>query len=339
MWGQTVFAPVESTDSEISYTGSATLHDWTGVSDDISGEMILDIDRPEESRVLIRAPVASFESGPDRRDRKMREVTEADTYPRVSFRATDIRPVRWGRTSSGHAGEWSVTGDLTFHGQTHPVEANVDVRTSGDSVHAHAEFPVSLTRFQVERPELMWVAPIADTIRIDADIRGTIKSMPARASRIETTESEVTGTRRIASTSLRDIVVSEYEGNSARFRADVRFPSNSPREWTVAFYGFTAEPTGLEGVQNVTIQADESVVEPQRVESTVRQAENGTTIETVRLYVSRAEFDTIAHALSVSANIGPARFSVGWVPRHDMRLILEEVAPTPSQEVTERDEN
>jgi hypothetical protein len=71
----------------------------------------------------------------------------------------------------------------------------------------------------------------------------------------------------------------------------------------------------------------------------VRQAENGTTIETVRLYVSRAEFETIAHALTVTANIGSARFSVGWTPRHDMRLILEEVAPAPSQEVTERDEN
>lgn len=338
-WGQTVYAPVHSTESVISYTGSATLHDWTGTSDDVSGQMLFDLDHPENSRVLVRAPVASFVSGPDRRDRNMREVTEVDTYPTVKFRATDIRPTRWGRSSSGHAGEWSVTGDLTFHGQTHPVEATVDVQTTDDSVHAHAEFPVSLTRFGVERPELLWVAPIADTIRIDAQIQGGIKSMSARASRIETTKNEVTGTRQIASTKLRDVTVREYDGNSARFRADVRFPSDGPREWTIAFYGFTDQSTGLEEAQTVTVQADGAVVDPRRIEGSVRQVENGTTVEIVRLYFSRSEFESIAQALSVTTTIGPARFALGWAPRQDMRLILEEVAPAPSEEVSTREEN
>lgn len=336
---QEVFAPVHSAESTISYTGSATLHDWTGTSEDVSGRMVLNLDTPEKSRVVVRAPVASFESGPNRRDRNMREVTEAERYPRVQFRATDVRPVRWGRTSDGHAGQWSVTGDLTFHGRTHPVEANVDVRTTDDSIRAHAEFPISLTRFGVERPELLWMAPIADTIRIDAEIEGGIEAVPARASRIETTQNEVTGTRRIASTELREVEAREYGGNSARFRAGVRFPTDGPREWTAAFYGFTDEPTGLEGGQNVTVQADQAVVEPRRVEGKVRQIESGTTVEIVRMYFSRSEFESIAEALTVTATVGPARFSVGWTARHDMRLILQEVAPAPSEEVSTREGN
>jgi len=181
---QRIAATVDSTASVIDYTGSATAHNWTGTSRDVSGTMMLDLDAPDSSRVAIRAVVASFESGRDRRDRKMREVTEAADYPIVEFRATDVRPAQWGRSSEGHAGRWEVTGDLTFHGQTHPVEAVVDVRTTNDSVRARARFPVSLTRFDVERPELLWV-PIGDTIRIDARIVGAIESASTRSSATE----------------------------------------------------------------------------------------------------------------------------------------------------------
>jgi polyisoprenoid-binding protein YceI len=141
----------------------------------VSGTFVLDPENADSSRAVIRAPVASFDSGNDRRDRKMREVTEAERYPTVRFRATEIQPLRWGRTREGRAGQWRATGTLTFHGRTHPVDAPVMVRVAGDSVRARAQFAISLTRFEVERPSLLW-ASIADTIRIDARIVGAIES-------------------------------------------------------------------------------------------------------------------------------------------------------------------
>ena len=162
---------VDSTRSVIVYTGSAVAHDWTGTSRAVTGRLALDLAMPDSSRVDLQAPVASFDSGNNRRDRKMRQVTEASAYPMVRFQSTEIRPEQWGRSSDGYAGIWRATGDLTFHGRTHPVEAVVEVRVTPDSAYAHARFPVSLTRFDVERPELLWV-PIADTIRIDARIVG-----------------------------------------------------------------------------------------------------------------------------------------------------------------------
>jgi polyisoprenoid-binding protein YceI len=181
---QRVVAPVDSGASAIDYTGTAPMHDWTGTSRAVAGTLALDLDTPDSSRVSLRAPVASFDSGNDRRDAKMREVTEADTYPLVRFRATEIRPVRWGRSRDGHSGRWAVTGALTFHGRTHPIEATVDVRVSDDSVRARAQFPVSLTRFGVERPTLLWVAPIGDTIRIDARIAGGIQDASSPTTRL-----------------------------------------------------------------------------------------------------------------------------------------------------------
>lgn len=172
---QPVEVQIDSTASVIDYTGSAPLHDWTGTSRSVTGRVVVDAETPDSSRAVVRAPVRSFDSGNDRRDRKMRAVTEADTHPTVAYRTTDIRSTHWGRTSTGTNGRWTVTGDLTFHGQTHPVDATVDVQVTADSVHAQARFRVSLTRFGVERPTLLWTAPIADTIRIDARVAGPIE--------------------------------------------------------------------------------------------------------------------------------------------------------------------
>jgi polyisoprenoid-binding protein YceI len=161
---------VDSSASKIDYTGSAPMHDWTGTSRDVRGRLAVAPAAPESSRVVIEAPVASFDSGNDRRDRKMRKVTDASRHPTVRFEAREIRPKQWGRAGGGGwAGTWAVQGALTFHGRTHPVEATVNVHATEDSVRARARFPVSLTRFEVDRPKLLWV-PIGDTIRIDARI-------------------------------------------------------------------------------------------------------------------------------------------------------------------------
>lgn len=336
---QRIAATVDSTKSVIDYTGSATMHDWTGTSRDVSGTMVLDVDTPDSSRVVVRASVASFESGRDRRDRRMREVTEAEKYPTVEFRATDIRPTHWGRTNEGQGGRWQVTGDLTFHGQTHPVEAAVDVQTTEDSVHARAQFPVSLTRFDVERPELLWMAPIGDTIRIDARVVGAIESTATRASRLETTQSEVTGAQRVASTDLRNVEPLRFSGTSAGLHAGAHLPSEGAREWILALYGFADEPVDMADAQEVVLRADEQVVKPLRVEGTRRQLDDGTTVEISRMYFTRPEFETLADALTATVILGPARFSLDWRSRRDMRLLLDAVSSDASRPVSVHDED
>ena len=168
---QPVRGTVDSTASVIHYTGTAPLHDWTGTSRRVEGRFVLAPDRPDSSRAVIRVPVASFDSGNNRRDRGMRDVTEADAYPFVTFRGTDFTPAIWGRGASGYRGTWAVTGTLTFHGQTHPVADTARVEVAGDSVRVRAQFPVSLTQFGVERPGFMGLT-VGDTIRIDAQLVG-----------------------------------------------------------------------------------------------------------------------------------------------------------------------
>ena len=58
------------------------------------------------------------------------KVLDAGRYPEIVFRSTGTHP-------SG-SGSWRVNGDLTLHGQTHPV--TVEVRQNGDHYVGTAGF-------------------------------------------------------------------------------------------------------------------------------------------------------------------------------------------------------
>ena len=158
--------------SEISYQGSALLHDWVGTSTAVAGALDLDLDRPERSTVRLTVPVASFDSGNGARDRKMREATEADRFPTVTFVSTSVVPERWDGAPGRRSGRWTVRGGLTFHGVTRPVVARVDVVERGGAVTASPAFDVDMTDFGVERPGL-GPAKVADRLRF----RGTITTV------------------------------------------------------------------------------------------------------------------------------------------------------------------
>ncbi len=175
---QQVTATVDSATSVVHYTGTAPLHSWRGTSRSVEGEFVLRPTRPDSSRAVVRIPMASFDSGNSRRDRGMRDVTEAEEYPFVTFRGTDFSPVTWGRGASGYRGGWAIAGKLTFHGRTHSLADTVLVDVDGDTVRARAEFDVSLTRFDVERPGFMGFT-VGDTIRIDAQLTGPIAPDPS----------------------------------------------------------------------------------------------------------------------------------------------------------------
>jgi polyisoprenoid-binding protein YceI len=175
-----VLAVVDSTRSHIDYTGSAPAHDWTGTSRDLAGTVRVDADAPADASVEITVPVASFDSGNSTRDSKMRSTLSVDRYPTVTFRSDSVEVVSWGRTDDGYAGRWRVRGPLTFHGRTHPIETLVRVWVGADTLTARVTFPVSLTRFEVDRPRLLFV-PIGDTIEIDAVIRAGLRPSTSTA--------------------------------------------------------------------------------------------------------------------------------------------------------------
>lgn len=162
--------PVDTETSQISYKGSHFVHSWTGVSNEVTGSLTLDLAEPANSQIEIVAPVESFDSGNGGRDRKMAELVETEVNPNVRFVSNSIEAEQW----DGTAGRWIARGDLTFHGLTFPAEIPVDVQVEDGQFVATGSFEISLDQYEVERPKLL-LAKIRDTIELDARVVGLLE--------------------------------------------------------------------------------------------------------------------------------------------------------------------
>lgn len=173
VYAQLLSITVDTENSSVSYTGYHPVHAWTGTSRLVTGTLLINVDAPARSRITLRAPVQSFDSGNRKRDTKMLELVEAATYPEVTFESSTIVVNDWMQAGMVCAGTWRVQGQLTFHGQTHPVEALITVRISDEQFEAQGTFAVSLKQYRVKRPKLVLV-PIRDTIDLRVAIRGLL---------------------------------------------------------------------------------------------------------------------------------------------------------------------
>ena len=80
IFAQGVPVTIDVEQSFISYDGRHPAHNWTGVSKEIKGSFIFDIDNPTLSNVDLFVPVFSFDSKNSNRDSNMLDVIEDYFY-------------------------------------------------------------------------------------------------------------------------------------------------------------------------------------------------------------------------------------------------------------------
>jgi len=166
-------ALVDTEASMLEYRGRHPSHNWRGTSRRVTGEVVYDAANPAASRIMISAPIASFDSGNGTRDANMRKLLNEPENPNVTFTSETVKVTTSRTTDEGHAGTWQVSGTLDFNGQRRPLTIPVEVTVSGGQLRAVAAFPVSLTAHEVKRPKLLFV-PMRDTLEMEAVIVATL---------------------------------------------------------------------------------------------------------------------------------------------------------------------
>ena len=348
-WGQapasaqSFMASVSSENSRIHYFGSAFLHDWRGTSGSVDGRLFINPSDPSRSMVELTAPLASFDSGNKRRDRNMREVTSASTFPTVRFRSVSIEVISWEQEPDGMSGTWSVTGELLFHGETQLVRTNVDVRVAPDTVFATTRFPISLEAFGISRPELLWVLPIKDEMEIDAKVAAPITDSQMLAHGLTT--SPTPNGQVVKSSGMRPIFASAYDGNGAGLTASYKEIESGNDQWAITLHGVTDpdEQSEEEALSNtladghqMRLDVDGDFMQPLRVTSEREPLANGQVAETRTGYFTESFFKRIAEAQSVVVTVGAARFALPYSMRHDLRLLLNEAGDDRSETASQR---
>jgi polyisoprenoid-binding protein YceI len=115
---------------------------------DAAKMLVLDPKLPANRRAQVQANMV----GP--------QVLDAAHYPSIDFQSTKI--------SVGTGNEWTVTGDLTLHGQTHPVTFQV---TKIDALHFRGAALVRQTEFGITPIRIAGgTVSVKDDVKIAFDI-------------------------------------------------------------------------------------------------------------------------------------------------------------------------
>lgn len=143
--------------SSITYSMKHPLHNWSGISRDVSSLIVSEGKKGYIQEVAVSVKVSSFDSKNANRDSHMIEVTEAIKFPNITFS---------GKVTSWDGSLLTVTGELTFHGVTRPLSFEVKTAEKGDKLEVTGGFSVNLTEFNIQRPTLMGL-PTNDEIKVD----------------------------------------------------------------------------------------------------------------------------------------------------------------------------
>ena len=144
--------------STITYYMKHALHAWTGVSREVN--CIMETDGGGAlTKVAATAKVKSFDSKNSNRDAHMLEVTDALTYPNISF---------YSKSVSEKDGVYKVSGMLSFHGVEKPLEIEVSESREGQRRRFRSSFVFLLEDFKIVRPTLFMVKT-DNEVKVDLD--------------------------------------------------------------------------------------------------------------------------------------------------------------------------
>lgn len=157
--------------SRVGFDAKSTLHDFTGVTQKVEGELVVDLARPGDApkgRIAIDA--SSLDTGLADRDEGMRELLESAQQKQISFAWSTFEPQSVDTEKQLVVG--TARGKLTIRGVERdlamPVKVSID---ASKRVGIEGEAKIKLTDFGIEPPSQLGMISVEDELRIWISLR------------------------------------------------------------------------------------------------------------------------------------------------------------------------
>jgi polyisoprenoid-binding protein YceI len=148
-----------------------------GTTDQVAGEIALNLSNLSQSEIgELRINARTFATDSDRRDNAVARFilqSENDANEYIIFQPTVITGLE-GSAAPGDSVEFTVIGDLTIAGLTQSVTFDVSATLdSADSLSGHAETIISRADFNLNIPDVPFVANVGDEVTLKLDFIAT----------------------------------------------------------------------------------------------------------------------------------------------------------------------
>lgn len=137
------------TSGSLSFTGHATVGDFVGLTNNVTGAIIGGRDY-SVTRGWVEAPARTLVTGNDHRDSDLRASMEVGRYPMIRFDLSGATPVEPAPTRPDSM-SMMLHGALSIHGVTRNVDLPAMMHRSADKTYLTARFPLSLADYEIGR--------------------------------------------------------------------------------------------------------------------------------------------------------------------------------------------
>lgn len=130
-----------------------------GQTNDVTGELTVAGDQVTAGSINV--DLTTLESDEGRRDNAIRDRgLQTNQFPEATFTITE--PVDLPELKDGIVATVAVTGDLTLHGVTRAITADISVRPFGDTFTIDASVPVAFADHDIEAPSVGGFVSVED---------------------------------------------------------------------------------------------------------------------------------------------------------------------------------
>lgn len=144
--------------------------DAVGATKDVTGQIVIGPDgKVARTGSKVTIDLSTLKSDQGRRDNYLRTRTlETSKYPKAELVPVALEGLLM-PIAPGSSQTFSVKGDLTVHGVTHPTTWQVTARGEGNDVVGTASTAFTFKDFGLDQPRVPVVLSVADTIRLEYD--------------------------------------------------------------------------------------------------------------------------------------------------------------------------
>jgi len=157
--------------SRVGFDAKSTLHDFSGVTQKVEGELVVDLSKPGDApKGRISVECASLDTGLADRDEGMRELLESEKQKQITFTwsAFEAQSV----DTAKQLVQGTVRGKLAIRGVERelamPVKVSVD---ASKRVGIEGEARIKLTDFGIEPPSQLGMIEVEDELRLWISLR------------------------------------------------------------------------------------------------------------------------------------------------------------------------
>lgn len=177
---------IDPSTSEVGFDGTSSLHDFTGRTREVSGELFADPMHPTVfASGRIECKAESLDTDNDSRDEKLREHLDVANFPTISFTLSNAEGERKAQS------EVNIAGSFAIHGVQREYHITLTSEVAADgSLHVRGRIPLKLRDHGIVPPAVMLIE-VGELVHVWFDLkldRAKEVEVDARAYRMSVAE-------------------------------------------------------------------------------------------------------------------------------------------------------